>query len=356
MKLFNYFIIAAFLISSCKDDDSEPTFSNEYGSGLYIATSNGVSFYNDNIVKNQIFKNVNGISLSNVNRIKFKNGKAYIATKSNFYSANLENFEIKGEANGFMNLVDFDFVSSKRIFAVDKDDSKVKVLDRDIMEIISEIETGDSTNPVFIITDWYRSIILNGGVDADSLKDSTIVAIDHKDEYISFANFMGSLTIGDNPNSAVNDNELLILCKGVYNEDNPSGNTNSSLVTVDPFDFGEGVLSTKQLNVFGAKNLVHNLIDDVLLFTSPNGVYSMSTDGSGAYIRLPIFSDVLYYQDEEFSVYSAVDSTYEYFNRNILYVNDAENNKNIIYKYNLDLSLYIDTIIVDGDVRSIGFY
>jgi hypothetical protein len=193
-------------------------------------------------------------------------------------------------------------------------------------------------------------------VDADSLKDSTIVAIDHKDEYISFANFMGSLTIGDNPNSAVNDNELLILCKGVYNEDNPSGNTNSSLVTVDPFDFGEGVLSTKQLNVFGAKNLVHNLIDDVLLFTSPNGVYSMSTDGSGAYIRLPIFSDVLYYQDEEFSVYSAVDSTYEYFNRNILYVNDAENNKNIIYKYNLDLSLYIDTIIVDGDVRSIGFY
>ncbi|MDC0249719.1 hypothetical protein OAK24_02465 [Flavobacteriales bacterium] len=353
MKLFHYFLIAAFLISSCNEDDSEPTFSKEYGSGLYVATSNGVSFYKDNIVKNQVFQDVNGITLTNVNKIKFRGSKVYIATMHSFYSANVETFEVKGEANGFMNLVDFDFVSSDRIFAVDKDDSKVKVLNRDIMEIISDIETGDSTKPIFIITDWYRSIIMNGGAVASSLKDSTIVAIDHKDELVPLADMMGSLYIGDNPNSAVKDNDLLILCKGVYDEDNLSENTNSSLVTVDPFDFE--VESTKQLNASGARNLVHNHIDDVLLFISPDGVCSMSTDGSDNII-LPIISDVIYYQDEEFSVYSAVDSTYTYYNRNILYLNDAENNKNTIYKYNLDLGLYIDTIIVDGDVRSISFY
>ena len=39
----------------------------------------------------------------------------------------------------------------------------------------------------------------------------------------------------------------------------------------------------------------------------------------------------------------------------MLYMND-ENFPNSIYKYNLDLSLFIDTIIVDFPVKDIAFY
>ena len=91
------------------------------------------------------------VVISNVNRIKFQGTKAYIATENSFYSVNIETFGLKGEATGFKNLVDFDFVALGRIFAVDKEDSKVKVVDVDRMEITSDIETGDSTSPVFIL-------------------------------------------------------------------------------------------------------------------------------------------------------------------------------------------------------------
>jgi hypothetical protein len=36
-------------------------------------------------------------------------------------------------------------------------------------------------------------------------------------------------------------------------------------------------------------------------------------------------------------------------------MNDTDS-PNSIYKYNLDLSVFIDTIIVDGNVRDINFY
>ena len=42
--------------------------------------------------------------------------------------------------------------------------------------------------------------------------------------------------------------------------------------------------------------------------------------------------------------------------RDILYINDAQNSKNTIYKYDLDLGAYIDTIVVDSPVKDIAFY
>ena len=40
----------------------------------------------------------------------------------------------------------------------------------------------------------------------------------------------------------------------------------------------------------------------------------------------------------------------------MLYVNDAINNANTIYKYNTVTSTFCDTIVVDGNVRDIAFY
>ena len=357
MKLINYLLIALVFISSCKEESVEtPNLPNNYGEGLYISTSNGVSFHKDGVTKNKIFKEVNGVTLNNVNKIKFYGTKAYIAAENNLFSANVNTFENKGEVSGFNNVVDFDFVAMSRIFAVDKGDAKVKVIDMDRMEITSDVEVGDSTLPVFIVSKWYRAIVLNGGAVADSLKDSTIVAVDYRDQLVPLADFSGSLYIGDNPNSAVNINDLKILCKGIYDTtDVIAIKTEATLVTVDPWLMkvdANQVLS----GVYNAQNLISNEDDDIYYFTSETGVYSMSNTGAGVTPVVSVVSDVLCYQDERYSVYNPADSTTSYYNRDILYINDAENSKNTIYKYNLDSSSFMDTIIVDGAVNDIIFY
>ena len=355
MKLINYLLIALFFVSSCKDDtDSRTSFAKDYGSGIYITTENGVNFYKDGVLSSNVFQDVNGIKLNNVNKIKFQGSIAYIATEKILFSADVETFEIKGESVGFINLVDFDFVSMGRIFAVDKDDAKVKVVEIDKMEITSDVETGDITKPIFIVSKSFRSFIMNGGAVADSLKDSTIVAIDYKDKLVPFANMMGSLYVGDNPNSAVIISGLKVLCKGIYDEDNLLSNTFSSLSRVDPWNM-QLDWNVPLTGIFNADNLISS-DDDTYYFTAENGIYSMSNYGTGINLILSRVSDVLCFQDEEYSIYNPVDSTTAYFNRDILYINDAQNSKNTIYKYNLDIGSYIDTFVVDSPVKDIAFY
>ena len=77
---------------------------------------------------------------------------------------------------------------------VDKADAKVKVVDLLTLDINSDIETGDNTQPVFIVSKWWRSIVMNGGLVAASFKDSTIVAIDYRDNLVPLANFNGSIS------------------------------------------------------------------------------------------------------------------------------------------------------------------
>jgi len=357
MKLINYLLIALVFVSSCKEDtEPTPSFAKNYGSGIYITTENGVNFYKNGVLSSNIFQAVNGITLNNVNEIKFQGTKAFIATEKSLFSANVETFESKGEAGGFMNLVDFDFVAMGRIFAVDKQDAKVKVVDIDRMEITSDVETGENAKPVFILTSWYRSFIMNGGAAADSLKDSTIVAIDYKDELVPFANMMGSLYIGDNPNSAVGINGLKVLCKGIY-DTNAVVNvkTEATLVTINPWQMSIAA-NVSLTGIYNANNLISDDDDNSYYFTAENGVYSMSNSGTGVAPIVSRVSDVLCFQDERYSIYNPADSTTSYFNRDILYINDAQNSKNTIYKYNLNIGAYIDTIIVDSPVKDIAFY
>tara|TARA_B100000780_G_scaffold160942_1_gene112472 strand:- start:180 stop:773 length:594 start_codon:yes stop_codon:yes gene_type:complete len=197
---------------------------------------------------------------------------------------------------------------------------------------------------------------MNGGAVPDSLKDSTIVAIDYKDELVPFANMMGSLHIGDNPNSAVAVTGLRVLCKGIYDEGNLLSNTFSSLSRVNPFDM-ELYWNVPLSGIYNANNLISKDDGNTYYFTAEDGVYTMSNSGTGV-LQLPlsIVSDVLCFQDEEYSIYNPADSTTTYFNRDVLYINDAENSKNTIYKYNLDIGAYIDTIVVDSPVKDIAFY
>ena len=351
MRLYYFFIIILVALSSCKKEEEEVSFANDYGAGMYISTSNGVSFFDGDSVKNHIYRNVNGTILSDVKKIKFKENKAYVLAVDRLYVANIETFAERGYVGNFIDAVDFEFVSPEdRAFVVDKGDSKVKVVDIERMEITSDIETGDATNPVFIITKWYRSIVMNGGAPADSLKDSTIVAIDYKDELVPLADMMGSLYVGENPNSGVNINNLKVLCKGIYDSNDLSTQTQSTLATVNPWDMV--LTSTKTLNgIYNAHNLLSNDNDNRYYFTAHDGVYRMNNTGGGIVQLLDIVSDVLFFQTES---YNNTDTTTAL--SRMIYINDSENNPGYIYKYNEELSLVTDTIIVDGSVRDISYY
>ena len=50
---------------------------------------------------------------------------------------------------------------------------------------------------------------------------------------------------------------------------------------------------------------------------------------------------------------STSDTSFVYYD--MLYMNDLDN-PNVIYKYNLDLSIYEDSIYVDGSVIDFNFY
>ena len=359
MKLINYLLIALVFVSSCKEDtEPTPSFAKDYGSGIYIATENGVSFYKDGVLNNNIFQKVNDITLRNVNKIKFQGTKAYIATAKSLFSANIETFEMTGEASRFTNLVDFDFVFSGRIFAVDRDDANIKVVDMDFMEITGEVEVGDSTKPVFIISNSSKSFVMNGGGDSEKIKDSTLVVIKHRDRLVALADFDGSLLVRDSPNSAVlfSNGELKVLSQGIYDSINSINNTESSFFSVDQYN--NVVYNIISLTgIYNASNLVSD--GNICYFIAENGVYSVSSSGA-VDPMLPIVSDVLFFQDERYQIYLADDSLgnplYTLENRNILYINDSENNKNTIYKYNMDIGSYIDTIVVDAPVKDIAFY
>jgi len=350
MKLINYLLIVLVFVSSCKEEnDPVPTFAKDYGDGMYIVTENGVSFYDGEVVKNQIYKEVNAATLSNPKKIKFKGTKAYIVTDNQILTANIETFENKEIIGGFVNATDFDFVDFDRLFVVDKADAKVKVVDIGRMEITSDIEVGDISNPSFIISSWYRSIVLNSGGIADTLKDSTIIAIDNKDRAIPLADFMGSIDVGDNPSSAVWVGDLKVLCKGIYDEDNLLSNTFSSLSSIDPWNME--LDWNVSLGVYNAKNLTSNSNVSVLYFTANSGVHSMGIDGSSITNLVPILSDVLFIKTE---VYAVNDTTNGY--SNMIYVNDALYNPNIVYKFNQSTNSYCDTIVVDAPVNDIAFY
>ena len=215
---------------------------------------------------------------------------------------------------------------------------------------LEEVETGENAKPVFILTSWYRSFIMNGGAVADSLKDSTIVAIDYRYELVPLANFMGSIEVGANPNSAVWINDLKILCKGIYNPNNSLNNTEATLVRVHPWNMY--VVWTQNLsNIYNARNLVATSNDNVYFFTAMDGIYNMYNNGTSILQISPIVSDFLFIKKEE---YNPTDTTTA--QANMLYINDAVNNASTIYKYNTATSTFCDTIVVDGNVRDIAFY
>ena len=97
MKLLNYLLVVSLFFTACKKETKEeaPVLPADYGSGMYIVTENGISFYNNNVVQNKIYHKVNGRSILNAKKIKFHRSKAYIVTDNEILTVNIETFENK---------------------------------------------------------------------------------------------------------------------------------------------------------------------------------------------------------------------------------------------------------------------
>ena len=344
------------IVSSCKKDEvNQPTFPQDYGEGMYIITDLGVSFYNykssTSQVVNQIFNTVNNISINNPKKIKFRGTKAYILADNYITTANVKSFENKGEINGFMNPVDVDFVSNDRLFVVDKNDSRIKVVDLERMQIVSDIETGEETNPAFIISNSYKSFILNSGELSNETKDSTIIVVNYRDNLVSQAILEGSLAVGDNPNSAVigSDGKLKVLCRGIYDPTNSLNNTLSSLSNINQYN-NEVYSSDNLSGIYNARNLISNYDNSIFYFTAEGGIYRLDPNTLNVNLITNTNSSVINTDVESIALNDTTTVYYE-----MLYMNDNAS-PNSLYKYNLSLSSYVDTIIVSGNIRDFSFY
>ena len=57
MKYFILVFISCLLFSCSENNETQPNFAKDYGRGLYIATDNGISFYDGDTLINNAFRN-----------------------------------------------------------------------------------------------------------------------------------------------------------------------------------------------------------------------------------------------------------------------------------------------------------
>ena len=355
MRIFLFFLTLTFLFFSCKkEDDSVQAVAlpNAYGEGVYILTDQDVNYIDsDNILKENIFNSVNGGSILNPKRLKIKNDKVLI-TGNRIYMLDINTFGLEAEVGGFINATDCDFVSFNRLFVTDRGDGYVKVVDLDNLHITNQIESGDSSRPAFIVSDYTRSFILNGGGEGSAKKDKTIISVEHRDGLVSLANFRGRVFVGDNPISAVFSDKLKVLCRGVYSSTSTSANTNPSFYVISP----SANIVIDSLQILGAENvrcLVENNAGDKLFFTSEDGIYRINYSNLTYSLYRANLNKRSTTLALNFEQYANTDSTT--VNVEMMYINDLDN-PGFIYKYNTYLSLYTDSFQVDGNVIDIKVF
>ncbi len=349
MKIYYYFIIA-ILFFSCKQDEVEPIiYDNNYGEGVYITSDQGISFYNGSTIMNNIYNEVNNTLLVNPKKVKFGGEKGYIIDGDRIIIIDVNTFEHKGIISGFINPVDLEVIYGNRLFVVDKGDSRLKEVDLYSLDVMSTIETGDSTRPTFIVSNSIRSFVMNGGGAYDEIKDSTVISVDYKDGVVSIAEIVGNILLADNPNSGVIFNDRLkVLCKGKYD---PSGINNIESSFCDINQYTNKIYSINSLaGLYNANNLINASSNGMCYFTASGGIYSIDPNNLNFNLVLNIETEFLATRVEKYPIN---DTTFVY--PDILYLNDI-NSPNQIYKYNLLSNNFIDTIVIDGNVRQVNFY
>jgi len=173
-KLYYILFLSVFLFG-CPAEETDPpiVYEEDYGEGVYILTTNGVSFYDlgkldsfplikkdDTLIEN-IFTKVNGESLYEARSIEINNKDLYIVTKNALYRVDIETFQKELKVDGFTNAQNCKYVKFERVYVSDLDDSEIKVVDLTSQSITTYIETGNSSKPSYIALNWRRAFVMN---------------------------------------------------------------------------------------------------------------------------------------------------------------------------------------------------
>ncbi|HIE72746.1 MAG TPA: hypothetical protein EYQ06_00450 [Flavobacteriales bacterium] len=354
MKLLKYFLILSLVISSCKKEEkSDPTINlpKDYGAGMYILTDQGVSFYNYlavdtlRIVTENIYKKVNNTDIIQPKSLHISGKQVYIIGDK-LYIANMETFGSEGTVSGFSDPVSCKKIDKNRLYVVDKGASSVKIVDLSKLEVLGHIETGDTSRPANIVGSWFRAFVLNGGGDSFSDRDSSIVAIDYFQSGVAINDFSAKLDVGYNPNSAVfSANHLWVLCKGVYNSQDPSQNRQSTMYKIAPWS--NVIDDDKNLtSIYNADNLAINESKSRMFFSSTDGIYI--TDLTiYPILHIPgIDASFITINTESINDSTKVD---------YLYANDA-NQSGFVLKYEAWTGSFVGSIQVNGNALDVVFY
>ncbi|MGY8951666.1 MAG: hypothetical protein ACKVJW_07765, partial [Flavobacteriales bacterium] len=148
----------------------------------------------------------------------------------------------------------------------------------------------------------------------------------------------------------IHNGAMVVLCKGVYDEIDPTNNIESSICLVGTGSLN-AVSSTTLNGLYNADNLILNYSETKYYITSSSGVYYLSASSLNKTLvtdkKIPT---VLEINRESFA---NTDTTFLIVD--FLYMND-ENKKDYIYKYNVYLNQFVDSFQVDSDVIDLEVY
>ena len=353
MQKISFLIVASFFLMACPSEKIDPNiYEKDYGEGIYALTSNGVNYFDpkQSELKENILSNVNGISLSDASSLKTINDDIYIVSKNTLYRVDAESFSLEMEINGFVDARKCEYAKFDRIYVSDAGESEIKVVDINKQDVIAHIKTGESVNPTEIALSSERAFVSNSGGEESSDYDSTIVAIDLRDGLVPVNNFAGNILVDKNPVSLIFNGAMVVLCKGVYDEIDPTNNIESSICLVGTGSLN-AVSSTTLNGLYNADNLILNYSETKYYITSSSGVYYLSASSLNKTLvtdkKIPT---VLEINRESFA---NTDTTFLIVD--FLYMND-ENKKDYIYKYNVYLNQFVDSFQVDSDVIDLEVY
>ena len=362
MKQVFWLLLSAVLFCQCGTEDASPIiYDNDYGDGLYVLTEQGVTYYdydhqddhmNSNNIKENIFQRVNSHSISNPSSLEIINEDMYIVSSNSLYKVDISTFFKEMEVHGFVDAKKCENAKFNRIYVSDPGESEVKVIDLDDGEIIAHIKTGINVNPNDIAVNVGRAFIVNSGTDISLNYDSTMVAVNIKDGVVAINEFAGSVVLDKNPVSVLNDGAIIVLCKGIYDNNDPSQNIQSSINRVGAGSLN--IINTVPLNnIYNANNLTFNNNKTKYYITSESGVYIIdgSTYNPSLVTDRKIPSSICVNVEQ----YANTDTTFAY--SEILYMNnEGDLQDKYIYKYNVQLDQFVDSFMVNSKILDLKIH
>lgn len=354
MKKILLLLSASFLLTACPPETIDPpVYDKDYGKGLYILTENGVNFYDfdEGVLKEDIYSSVNGSSLQNLSSLNVHDNKMYIVTKNTLYRVDAETFLSEFSVGGFTDAQQCEYAKFNRLYVTDKGESEIKVVDLDIRDISSRIKVGDTVCPTDIAVNWGRAFVINSGGDNVSDYDSTTIVIDLKDGVVPINNFAGNMITGKNPSSVFDDGNIIVLCRGIFDESNVSNNEESSFSRIVSVS-SNLVFNTVLNGIYNADNLCSNESNTIFYFTASDGVYwSEKSSFSANLITDTKVPNVLISNNETyFDLTDSLDKTMNY-----LWFND-QNNSNYLYKFNSQTNTFEDSIMLNSPIIDLEIY